>query len=168
MELLEECAEILEKAERYELLGELYRLIIPIYERRRAFVVSTDFVLTVLTHCQMLEGNKHSFSHTGCRTHRNRPMQKFSATLSRFLGVFIQHAGNTKVLSRTRPMRIGHLVNAPPPKKKRKKSSHYFVETGGVLRAATEGVQQGGGGHVVRETVAGQILPRRLLRPGTS
>ena len=40
MELLEECAEILEKAERYELLGELYRLIIPIYERRRSFVVS--------------------------------------------------------------------------------------------------------------------------------
>ncbi len=39
VELLEECAEILEKAERYELLGELYRLIIPIYERRRAFVV---------------------------------------------------------------------------------------------------------------------------------
>ena len=47
MELLEECAEVLEKAERYELLGELYRLIIPIYERRRAFVVSNDCLTIV-------------------------------------------------------------------------------------------------------------------------
>ncbi len=33
------CAELLEKAERYELLGEIYRLIIPIYERKRDFEV---------------------------------------------------------------------------------------------------------------------------------
>ena len=36
-ELLEKCAQLFEKAERYELLGEIYRLIIPIYERKRDF-----------------------------------------------------------------------------------------------------------------------------------
>ena len=39
-ELLEECARLLEKAERYELLGQLYRLINPIYEKKRDFQVS--------------------------------------------------------------------------------------------------------------------------------
>ena len=39
MELLEECALYMEKAERYELLGEIYRLIIPIYEKRKEFKV---------------------------------------------------------------------------------------------------------------------------------
>ena len=38
-ELLVECARLLEKAERYELLGEIYRFIIPIYERNRDFEV---------------------------------------------------------------------------------------------------------------------------------
>ncbi|TNM94208.1 hypothetical protein fugu_002384 [Takifugu bimaculatus] len=37
MELLEECAEGLWKAERYELIADVYRLIIPIYEQRRDF-----------------------------------------------------------------------------------------------------------------------------------
>lgn len=37
LEQLEVCADYLEKAERYECLGALYRLIIPIYERRRDF-----------------------------------------------------------------------------------------------------------------------------------
>lgn len=36
-DLLEQCAVLFEKAERYELLGDLYRLIIPIYERKRNF-----------------------------------------------------------------------------------------------------------------------------------
>eukprot|EP00058_Branchiostoma_floridae_P007840 XP_002593328.1 hypothetical protein BRAFLDRAFT_119584 [Branchiostoma floridae] len=37
VELLERCAQALEKAERYEVLGEVYKLIIPIYEKRREF-----------------------------------------------------------------------------------------------------------------------------------
>ncbi|KAM7375212.1 hypothetical protein PAMA_014344 [Pampus argenteus] len=37
MELLEECADGLWKAERYELIADVYRLIIPIYEHRRDF-----------------------------------------------------------------------------------------------------------------------------------
>lgn len=41
MELLEECADGLWKAERYELIADVYRLIIPIYEQRRDFEVNT-------------------------------------------------------------------------------------------------------------------------------
>ncbi|XP_061833861.1 dedicator of cytokinesis protein 9-like [Nerophis lumbriciformis] len=37
IELLEECADGLWKAERYELITDVYRLIIPIYEQRRDF-----------------------------------------------------------------------------------------------------------------------------------
>ncbi|XP_033225104.1 dedicator of cytokinesis protein 9 isoform X4 [Belonocnema kinseyi] len=37
LEQLEICAEMLEKAERFELLGPLYRLIIPIYESKRNY-----------------------------------------------------------------------------------------------------------------------------------
>uniref|UniRef100_A0A3Q2T050 Dedicator of cytokinesis 9b n=1 Tax=Fundulus heteroclitus TaxID=8078 RepID=A0A3Q2T050_FUNHE len=37
LELLEECADGLWKAERYELIADIYRLIIPIYEQRRDF-----------------------------------------------------------------------------------------------------------------------------------
>ncbi|GLD66245.1 dedicator of cytokinesis protein 9 isoform X2, partial [Lates japonicus] len=37
MELLEECADGLWKAERYELITDIYKLIIPIYEKRRDF-----------------------------------------------------------------------------------------------------------------------------------
>uniref|UniRef100_A0A4W4GCC0 Dedicator of cytokinesis 9a n=1 Tax=Electrophorus electricus TaxID=8005 RepID=A0A4W4GCC0_ELEEL len=37
MELLEECAEGLWKAERYELISDISKLIIPIYEKRRDF-----------------------------------------------------------------------------------------------------------------------------------
>ncbi|GLG92417.1 Dedicator of cytokinesis protein 9 [Gryllus bimaculatus] len=36
-EQLEKCADLLDKAERYELLGELFRLIIPMYERRQSY-----------------------------------------------------------------------------------------------------------------------------------
>ncbi|KAF7711080.1 dedicator of cytokinesis protein 9 isoform X8 [Silurus meridionalis] len=37
MELLEECANGLWKAERYELISDIYKLLIPIYEQRRDF-----------------------------------------------------------------------------------------------------------------------------------
>lgn len=37
LEQLEVCAEILEKAERFELLGHLYRLIVPMYEEKRNY-----------------------------------------------------------------------------------------------------------------------------------
>lgn len=40
MELLEECADGLWKAERYELISDIYKLIIPIYEKRRDFEVN--------------------------------------------------------------------------------------------------------------------------------
>lgn len=39
MELLEECVDGLWKAERYELIADVYRLIIPIYEQCRDFEV---------------------------------------------------------------------------------------------------------------------------------
>ncbi|XP_063232760.1 dedicator of cytokinesis protein 9 isoform X1 [Bacillus rossius redtenbacheri] len=37
LEQLEQCAEYIDKAERYELLGSLYQLIVPSYERKRNF-----------------------------------------------------------------------------------------------------------------------------------
>lgn len=37
LQKLETCAEYIDKAERYELLGELYKLIIPIYEEKRNY-----------------------------------------------------------------------------------------------------------------------------------
>lgn len=46
MELLEECADGLWKAERYELIADVYRLIIPIYEQRRDFEVVNHSRLT--------------------------------------------------------------------------------------------------------------------------
>lgn len=44
MELLEQCADGLWKAERYELIADIYKLIIPIYEKRRDFEVSEQLV----------------------------------------------------------------------------------------------------------------------------
>ncbi|XP_041349256.1 LOW QUALITY PROTEIN: dedicator of cytokinesis protein 9-like [Gigantopelta aegis] len=37
VEVLEEAARFLEKAERYEVLGEVYKIVIPIYEKKRDF-----------------------------------------------------------------------------------------------------------------------------------
>lgn len=37
LQQLEVCSDYLKKAERYECLGPLYRLIIPIYEKRRDY-----------------------------------------------------------------------------------------------------------------------------------
>lgn len=48
MELLEQCADGLWKAERYELIADIYKLIIPIYEKRRDFEVSEWFVSSSL------------------------------------------------------------------------------------------------------------------------
>ena len=48
MELLEECADGLWKAERYELISDIYKLIIPIYEKRRDFEVHTAVILSVI------------------------------------------------------------------------------------------------------------------------
>lgn len=59
MELLEECADGLWKAERYELISDIYKLIIPIYEQRRDFEVRVSFVLLLrvvrLCHPQILK-----------------------------------------------------------------------------------------------------------------
>lgn len=46
MELLEECADGLWKAERYELISDIYKLIIPIYEKRRDFEVRGRLITT--------------------------------------------------------------------------------------------------------------------------
>lgn len=48
MELLEQCADGLWKAERYELIADIYKLIIPIYEKRRDFEVLKWFVFSSL------------------------------------------------------------------------------------------------------------------------
>jgi hypothetical protein len=60
---LEKCAEYIEKAERYELLGELYRLIIPMHEQRRNY--------EALAHCYQTLAQAYrkivEVSHTGRR-----------------------------------------------------------------------------------------------------
>lgn len=40
VDLLEQCAKFLERAERYEVMGEVFKLAIPIYEQERDFLVS--------------------------------------------------------------------------------------------------------------------------------
>lgn len=52
MELLEECADGLWKAERYELIADVYRLIIPIYEQRRDFEVTRCCLRLQPSRCQ--------------------------------------------------------------------------------------------------------------------
>lgn len=54
MELLEECADGLWKAERYELISDIYKLIIPIYEKRRDFEVQ-DFLLPPQHHSPVIK-----------------------------------------------------------------------------------------------------------------
>lgn len=46
-ELLEQCADGLWKAERYELIADIYKLIIPIYEKRRDFEVLNPLELNL-------------------------------------------------------------------------------------------------------------------------
>lgn len=50
MELLEECADGLWKAERYELISDIYKLIIPIYEKRRDFEVQGGLIRNCIPH----------------------------------------------------------------------------------------------------------------------
>lgn len=52
MELLEACADGLWKAERYELIADIYKLIIPIYEQRRDFEVRTHTVYLCISMSQ--------------------------------------------------------------------------------------------------------------------
>lgn len=40
VDLLEQCAKFLERAERYEVMGEVFKLAIPVYEQERDFLVS--------------------------------------------------------------------------------------------------------------------------------
>lgn len=58
MELLEECADGLWKAERYELIADVYRLIIPIYEQRRDFEVIKKITITLYHVFSALRTNK--------------------------------------------------------------------------------------------------------------
>lgn len=43
--MMEKCVKLLTIAERYELVAEIYRLLLPIYERRRHFQVTTNTFL---------------------------------------------------------------------------------------------------------------------------
>lgn len=58
MELLEECADGLWKAERYELISDIYKLIIPIYEQRRDFEVPMSPVLFFCVMCPGLQPHR--------------------------------------------------------------------------------------------------------------
>ena len=53
MEYLEKAARSLEMAERYEQLGELYKLVIPIYEFNR------DYEVCRITYCLVKHGIKY-------------------------------------------------------------------------------------------------------------
>ena len=45
VDLLEQCAKYLERAERYEVMGEVFKLAIPIYEQERDFRVRRGSLL---------------------------------------------------------------------------------------------------------------------------
>ena len=45
VDLLEQCAKYLERAERYEVMGEMFKLAIPIYEQERDFRVRRGSLL---------------------------------------------------------------------------------------------------------------------------
>lgn len=64
MELMEECADGLWKAERYELIADVYRLIIPIYEQRRDFEVNCT-VSTVIEQAAVVL-SLQTCQETGC------------------------------------------------------------------------------------------------------
>lgn len=50
LELLEQCVDGLWKAERYEVISEISKLIIPIYEKRREFEVSNGHTGIITLH----------------------------------------------------------------------------------------------------------------------
>ena len=60
MELLEECGDGLWKAERYELISDVYRLVIPIYEQRRDFEVPLPSTLTQPLTQPLTQGLPHA------------------------------------------------------------------------------------------------------------
>lgn len=53
VEFLEKAAEYMEKAQRFEVLGDIYKLVIPIYEKMRNFQVSAYFFF-VIWHCTVI------------------------------------------------------------------------------------------------------------------
>ena len=46
MDLLEQSAKYLEMAERYEVMGEVYKIVIPLYEQERDFRVCLSVNIT--------------------------------------------------------------------------------------------------------------------------
>jgi len=60
LEQLEKCAEYLEKAERYELLGGLYRLIIPMHERKRSYEALAQCYQTLAQACSKVVEVMHT------------------------------------------------------------------------------------------------------------
>lgn len=60
LEQLEKCAEYLEKAERYELLGGLYRLIIPMHEQKRSYEALAQCYQTLAQACNKVVEVMHT------------------------------------------------------------------------------------------------------------
>ncbi|XP_010789377.1 LOW QUALITY PROTEIN: dedicator of cytokinesis protein 9-like [Notothenia coriiceps] len=84
MELLEECADGLWKAERYELIADVYRLIIPIYEQRRDFEVN----------CTVIEHGSHVISTYTCqRTRCASQREHYPAYLYILVQMLLMHSG---------------------------------------------------------------------------
>lgn len=63
LEQLMICTEFVDKAERYELLGPLYRLVIPIYERRKDY----QALLTCYQHLTKAYAKVIEVTHSGKR-----------------------------------------------------------------------------------------------------
>lgn len=59
LELLEQCVDSLWKAERYEVISEISKLIIPIYEKRREFEVSNGHVRIITWYTYFQYWQKH-------------------------------------------------------------------------------------------------------------
>lgn len=59
LELLEQCVDGLWKAERYEVISEISKLIIPIYEKRREFEVSNKHVRIITWYTYFQSWQKH-------------------------------------------------------------------------------------------------------------
>ncbi|XP_064456848.1 dedicator of cytokinesis protein 9-like isoform X3 [Ornithodoros turicata] len=59
VERLEQCADMLHKAERYEIMSEIYKLVIPIYERKRNYEALSQCYKTLHTcYTKIIEVNK--------------------------------------------------------------------------------------------------------------
>ena len=85
MELLEESAQGLEKAERYEMLAEIYKLIIPVYEDKKDFKVSYIYnISTILSlyYISKISLNPSNAEATLVRTTGTQRFLKTTQTLS--------------------------------------------------------------------------------------